>query len=444
MGSDDVSPRIDRWGEPVLQDAPIHPPRMLRVRVWWILAVALVAIGSVAASSALKRKVVASFAETCRQAHEARDWPALEPAAQRWLAWEPGKAEPLLYLAEATFETAQYDRAAEALGQMPDGDPRTPKALLERSSLLFDVLNRPIEAAQTLERAIRLDPRHVEARRRLVFFYAFTLQRRKMVEAAYDAIQYDCDLPETYVYVISRDWMSFANGYDQNTKWMQSNPQEELFLVARAIYRITARGLDSVDDPREDGPRAPDGTPYHRQVAAEYLERFPQNLEILAYHLERGVTTGDIDQVERLLARAPKASADDNRFWRCRGWLHAARDRLEEAEACYRKALEINRYDWLTRHQLAGVLRRLKRFDEVQTLERVSKEGKDLRRDILQLENVAKVPAEILARMAQHAANCGDLLVADKLAQRIAQWSPVWAAERAKAQGKPGPESGGR
>jgi hypothetical protein len=148
--------------------------------------------------------------------------------------------------------------------------------------------------------------------------------------------------------------------------------------------------------------------------------------------------------VSRVWAGAPNPRPAYTGFGRRGGGRPAAHDRLEEAEACYRKALEINRYDWLTRHQLAGVLRRLKRFDEVQTFERVSKEGKDLRRDILQLENVAKVPAEILARMAQHAANCGDLLVADKLSQRIAQWSAVWAADRAKAQGKPEPQSGGR
>ncbi|MBC8867912.1 MAG: hypothetical protein H8E44_00755, partial [Planctomycetes bacterium] len=110
----------------------------------------------------------------------------MERLAGRWRWWDRGKAAPLIYLAEAANRTERYERAAELLDQLPDDDPMTPPALLERSDIQFGPLNRPIEGAETLDRVIKLDPKLVEARRRLVYFYAFTLQRRKMVDLAYD------------------------------------------------------------------------------------------------------------------------------------------------------------------------------------------------------------------------------------------------------------------
>jgi tetratricopeptide (TPR) repeat protein len=203
---------------------------------------------------------------------------------------------------------------------------------------------------------------------------------------------------------------------------------EELFLVARAIYRIRARGLDNVENP-EDGLREEDGTPYHQSIVAEYFEKFPENLELLAYYLQLSSTAGDVEEVASLLARAPQAAADDNRFWRYMGWLHMHRDELRQAQDSYEKALALNPYDHLSRHQLASVERRQKRLDRVEALEELARVGKTLRREILQLQSVDKVPPELLKKMAVYAEACGDEPVAEQLKFRIEQWSDVWSQE---------------
>ncbi len=247
------SPSMDAWGEPSPEESL---PERAAPRIFGgrrvLLAVGLIVLIAVAAY-VVQQIISRSLAASCAEARRAGDWGRLEHLAQRWHWWERGAALPLVYLAEAAHEAGRDDQAADLLGQLPDRDPRTPAALIERSTLLFEALNRPLEGAETLERALDLDPTLVLARQRLIYFYAFTLQRKKMVDHCHEAMHYDSDLPETYVYLVGQDWLSFANAYDANTKWVRSSPDEELFLVARAIYRISSEGLDATEDPRLTG-----------------------------------------------------------------------------------------------------------------------------------------------------------------------------------------------
>jgi tetratricopeptide (TPR) repeat protein len=361
----------------------------------------------------------------CREASQAKDWQQLESLAARWCWWEPEKAAPWIYRAEAATQTGEWEQAVALLGNLSDEDPKTPLALVERSGMQFNQLNCPLDGAESLERAVRLAPTLVEARRRLVFFYAFTLQRGKMVDHIREAIRLGCDVPEMYVYLMLQDSLSFANAYEENTRWHLGNKDEELFAVARAIYRIRTRGLDEAEDPR-DGPRNEDGVPYHRKIISDYFKKYPQNLGLLNYHLHLASREGDTEELARLLAGAPAEAANDGRFWRYRGWLHGANGELQKAMDSYRKALELNPYDHIARHQMANVERRLKNMDQVAELEAISLEGKAIRQDLLQLTNVREVPPSLLKGMAEYAKMCGDSIVAERLSARVAQFSDEW------------------
>lgn len=423
---------VDGWGEPLPPQRPDARPRRKR---WWLLGVLGVVVALGAAGWLGRRALIASLEEACQEALRANDYQQLDRLAARWHWWQPAKAAPLVYQAEAASQQQQYERAVELLDRLPDADPMTPRALVERSSMLFGPLNRPIEGAETLERALKLDPTLVEARRRLVYFYAFTLQRRKMVEHVYEAIRNHCDVPETYVYLVAQDWLSFANAYAENTKWLRGNPDQELFMVARAIYRINAKSLDTAGDPNLDGPADASGVPYHRRVVADYFRRFPHNMELIAYHLELASVNGNVEEVARLLAQAPAEAAHDNRFWRYKGWLHGARGELEEADAAYRKALALNCYDFVSRHQLSSIERRRKRLDQVKPLVDLAQRGKELRRDILVMDSVATVPRGILQRVARYAEECGDELTARQLTMRLDEWSLPDTGPRSVAAG---------
>ena len=155
------------------------------------------------------------------------------------------------------------------------------------------------------------------------------------------------------------------------------------------------------------------------KVVAEYSQRFPRNVELLAYRLERSVAKGDVNAVAGLLADLPAEVESDNRFWRYRGWLRMTNGELAEAEGCFRKAIELNVYDYLSRHQLASVLRRSKRMEEVKVLEEVAVEGKDLHNELFRAPAVNQVPLDVSRRMVRYARHCGDTLVADKLELRL-------------------------
>ncbi len=418
VDADPVSHSGDPWGEVIVSSPTEHAGKARRALRWSILAATAI-VATAVGYVVVKPLAMQQLEQSCHAAVRDNDVERLEAAAGRWRFWDRSKAAPLIFLAEAANRRQQYDQAVEWLDLLPDGDPMTPAALVERSAMLFEALNRPVEGAVTLERALKLESRITEAWRRLIYFYAYTLQRRRMVECIYAAIDNDCDMPESYVYLLLNDNLSFGNGYDQNTKWFRGAPDEELFLVARALYRIRTRGLDVESEAQTDGPPAADGTPYHRKVIAEYFEQFPHNLELVAYFLERSMTRGDVAEVERLLAQAPAEAASDNRIWRHRGWLHAIHGQLGEADACYQKALSLNCYDHLARHQLAGVERRLKRLDRVKPLEDLSFEGKELRKELYRLPSVDKVPVPLLRRMADYAGRCGDAKAAEKLAFQI-------------------------
>jgi tetratricopeptide (TPR) repeat protein len=240
-----------------------------------------------------------------------------------------------------------------------------------------------------------------------------------MVAHARAAIACDADMPETYAYLMLQDSLSFGNAYDENTKWHKGDPNEELFLVARAIHRIRTKGLDETSDLKDVGPLDNEGRPLHAKVITDYSQRFPHNVELLAYRLERSIAKDDVEAAAGLLTDLPAEAEGDNRFCRYRGWLRMARGELAEAEACYRKALELNCYDHVSRHQLASVLRQSKRMEGVKALEEVAVEGKNLRNAIFHAPAVNKVPRDVLGRMAQYAKHCGDTLVADKLESRL-------------------------
>ncbi len=286
----DDGAKYDAWGEPL----PDSPSRGAGSMGRWYLggAICVLLLAGGGWFLHLQRTSIESLSESCRTAFRSEDWKRLDELATRWRWWDRHNAAPMIYLAEVAYQKGALEHAVHLLDLLPDNDPLTPPAIVEQSSILFGPLNRPIKGAEVLERAVRLDPQNTEARRRLIFFYAFTLQRQKMVDHIYEAIRQGCDPPEVYVYLVERDWLSFSNAYAENTKWSLGNPDEELFLVARAIYRVLTGGLDYSEDPT-DQPEGSGGTPYHQQVIAAYFERFPENLELLVYHLEMALTKGD-------------------------------------------------------------------------------------------------------------------------------------------------------
>jgi tetratricopeptide (TPR) repeat protein len=398
------------------------------------------------------------YADQCRQYLKMQDWKRLEEVADIWCRYDPKNAEALIYAAEAAQQQKNYEGAVALLNRIPDDDSRAVAALLARTNLLFGSLNDPIEGAATCERILRIDPSAAEPRQRLIFYYAMTLQRSLMEHHIREAIRLGVDTPEDYVYLIGKDWLVFTNGAELNHHWLESHPDCEPMIVARALHLIltgkssetgtyiepavkirlrnkmpsgesaetSAAGTEDLGGQLDIGAMQDDSHTHFLEriydfdiVMAGYLEKYPRNVELLCYFLAKSSTHGDQERVAELLGQAPPEAVSDNRFWRYKGWLHAERGELREAEEALQQALQLHPYDYISRHYLADVLRRSDRFEDVEYVEGLSTEGSELRRILIEMPNAREVPAGVLNRMAYYARFCGDEDVADALSRRV-------------------------
>jgi Flp pilus assembly protein TadD len=130
---------------------------------------------------------------------------------------------------------------------------------------------------------------------------------------------------------------------------------------------------------------------------------------------------GELDRVIELLGQAPPEAEHDSRFWRYRGWLLTAQGEYKEAEAAYRRALELFPFDYSSHHQLAQVLRHLGRDNEVDWMQSLAFRGNELRKELLQLPDARSVSVQQLILIADYIEDCGDQPVADALRKRIGQ-----------------------
>jgi len=71
-------------------------------------------------------------------------------------------------------------------------------------------------------------------------------------------------------------------------------------VVAAALHWVRSSALDeSIETPN------PDGSSRSEQLMNELLVRFPNNIDVLAYHLDLASFRGDEVRVTELLAMAP-------------------------------------------------------------------------------------------------------------------------------------------
>lgn len=360
------------------------------------------------------------FLAACQAASARRDWPRLERMAADWAAESPGSAAAWLSLAEAAVELGRPAEAAAFLDRMPDRDPRAVPALLARVDLLFLDVGRPLEAVATCDRILKIDPSRWEPHQKLAFFYAVTLQRSRLAEEARRTIAAGCDTPETYVYLVGSQWLTLSNTQSMNEAWLRHDPDNELFLVAAAC------GVpDIVPDEEPSAEASADGTDGIDATTvtntgrmtrlSKLLERFPSNRELLAVFIQQAITKGDVDEVVRLLARAPAAAATDCRFWRFKGWVHAIRGELSDSEESLGKALEIDPFDHASQHELASVVRKAGRPEAAVRWAELADAGRGLRRDILQQPDIRSISPVLLERVAEYAEKCGQNEIADRL-----------------------------
>lgn len=368
------------------------------------------------------RPSIDSLRADCKRALQRRQWDKLRDLGTRWANRDPHSGEARIFQATAFEARQQYQRAADCLALVPESAPEQAAALSALMELQFGSLNQARAGAVTAEKLLERNPQSLLARQRLIYFLTMTLQRVRLNQQIRRALETGTEPSEAYTYLFFLDSLYFANGVDQNSEWLNGDPDCELFVVAQAIY--IAETLDtsiSLDD-REAAQSLLKAQSQKIDVLQKLAQKYPHNVELLAYQLKDCLLNGKVERAVELLAQSPTEALEDNRFWRYKGWIHAQSGQLKEAEAAYLQAIKIHPLDWWTRHLMAELLLRQNRLPEVEKLRELVIEANQLRRALQRAPSARRVPDEIMKQLADYARHCGDQQVATILPKRLVQY----------------------
>lgn len=387
---------------------PLRRPRTIVA----LLVVLLVVGGAWPAYRLWHSHRTKSFKAACVTAVRNKSWDDLERLASQWVAWDPASNDGWVYLSEASVQHGNLERAADSLGHVSNDYHGALEALATRAELLF-YLNRPYDAAAAWQRMLVINPQADLARQRLIYFYSMSLRRSEMLSEIRQAIELQCEPPESYAYYLLAYDLNFSDGLSVTARWRERYPDDETLEVAHAVYlakysKVKAQALFGQLTV----------APGDVSLIDECLEKYPENLETLAFHIDSAIYEGDEERVLNLLGRAPPAAEADPRFWRFRGWYLSAQGLYEEAEAALRKSLELHPVDWRTWLTLASVLRRLQHPDAAKAAE-IAQTGKTLQKELFELPTASALDRQLALRIIEYLKQTGPPQVRQALERRV-------------------------
>lgn len=362
------------------------------------------------------RRQESRFRDECLTEHDNHDWGQVESIGREWTKWNPGTSDGWLLLGDALQQQGHYAEAVSALLKVPETSHKAVPAFLEASHLQFGIAGQPLEGVETCRQILKLDPQCIEARRRLIFYNAITLQRNEMLAEIRKAIEAQAAPPEAYVYLILADHLMFSNGFELTLRWKTARPDVDLFAVAHAIHMNQT--LDHAEKKDAESESARDAR--YKSIRS-LLETFPASPQLLRYFLDKAILDAQLTEVGRLLAMLPEDALNDSLFWRNRGWYLRELGQLEQSAKAYQTSLELHSLDWRARFEMSDVERQLGHKEEAGKLQSVGLRGKELRKQLVQLPNALDVSPELMKQIELYARLCGDRVVADSIRTQLRQ-----------------------
>ncbi|GAA4470249.1 hypothetical protein [Novipirellula rosea] len=389
-----------------------------RLKIAALLAIFVVVI---VAAMLVRQYQLFQFHTMAQSARAVQDWDRVATVTHLWLDRDPDSPAANLFAAEAAQHRGSFEQAAELYSRITATDPAAAHAKTQQALLYLGPLNRPALGEAALEQAIRINPQSIEAQRELLRHYGITAQRAKAFAQAREAVKNGSDSPATYIYLISFDSIVFSNGKDTNARWLQSGTNNERFEVAMLINAARAAGLGESSDALVDTSQRRAELAQQESTLLTALEKYPENLELLAILLNTYSDRGDVERVTQLLSQVPATAANDARFFRYKGWLHWMRDEFAAAEEAFRQAIAKDPYDWKSQTQLAETLRLQHRTSEAEIALNSASIGTQLRKSILGLSTIETIPIDVLEQLHRYATTMGDEVVAKRLVIRMDQ-----------------------
>lgn len=360
------------------------------------------------------RSVTTETAAACQAAIQSDRWDEARILADRWVRRAPADADAWFSLAEVARSQGDLAATAESLRRVPPSDRRYLKAQALRGDLLLDGLRKPAEAIVAWQDMLRQSPGAEVAHQRLIYVYAMTLQRNRMVEQIRQAIRHRAEPPEAYGYLLAAPNLVFSDGYHRVGQWLAESPDDETLRVAHAIFAARTNPSKGVKMFGSVDAQAGD-----LSLIRQCLLDDPENVEVLAFFIDRAIFDGDLEEAGRLLQTLPASAEQDSRFWRYLGtWRDSQKQTAAAAEA-FRQSISLHPMSWRSHFELAAVERTLGRAEEAAKHAELGARGKLLERQILELPNAAQADRKLLLALWEFARDCGDHQAADGLGYRL-------------------------
>lgn len=391
--------------------------KLLKVSVGLVLAI----VGCFVGYQLFLTPSPSNAAEYTLRAEEAIDrgnWGGLEAIAREWASEEPSNPLPWDYAAQAAMQLGSPKLAADYLREaLPTGGVDVFQKL---GFIQMEFLNDPLGTKQTCDATLKRFPKDSQTHERLLFYYTMTCQRNQIAEEAWRAIDEGCDTLATYSYLVAAKWITFTNGFETNIKWLENAPGEELFEVASVLHLPSYPMLDELAKQVAEPGTEPKPLEFASMRVSDLRKKYPGNLQLLAIETRDLCRAGDLKAVGERLASLEQNALLDNRFWRFKGWFHAARNETNQAQKAYENALKINPFDWATRVELAALLRSTAGVEVSKPVQQLADEGKKLMFAIQDNANLHRLePEAIYEDLEAYFRNCDQEQLANGLVQRL-------------------------
>ncbi|TXT17094.1 MAG: Uncharacterized protein FD138_4630, partial [Planctomycetota bacterium] len=175
--------------------------------------------------------------------------------------------------------------------------------MIQVSDMSFEHLNDPLKGVDACDRILKADPGAAGAQRQLIWFYAMTLQRAKLLKQIESAVKSQKEPRESYGYFFLADSFRTKFAVQLNQRWHESAPDEEVFQVARVLHlpNADADSPDSATTTVEGDDARPAADRSRQELLEELLSRFPHNIELLAHLALDRLNSGDAAGAAALL-----------------------------------------------------------------------------------------------------------------------------------------------
>jgi len=350
----------------------------------------------------------------CSAARDDREWGKLDIISKMWLSWDANNDDARMFRAEALLQSGKLREAADTISRISDIYQGTTKALTIQGEILFGDLDLPYEAEQVWLRMQKLDPPAELPRQRLIYFYSMSLQRKKLIEQLRDGIELASEPPESYTYLMLSSSLNFTDGIEVLQRWRKNYPEDEKLDVAEAFYYAKNK-----TDGDEGLFEKSDIVPGDLKPMLGCLTKYPDNLEVRAFHLEKRIFDGDIDGVAELLKTIPLDAEKDSRIWRHRSWLLKVRGNTKEAITAIEQSIALDRFDWRAKWEQAALLRITGNREEAEIAARLANEGKLLEKKLMELPNAQMLTWRLVEELRDYFRKIGDDLALKGIERRM-------------------------